>query len=430
MAEPLRLGAFALFLREMGWARLHEMPPLDRHALDLALSPEPEPLSPLLTELDELFPETVPSLFSTIQEAERPTTNLEHLSLALDQDEPAPPAAHPADLASVGTEPVYLPEALGLPGPAGHPSEPAAPHLEGQGYPATPAMAILPLPGEEEDSVPLLVPQEYREPAPTPAEAPPAIALKLPAALEVPSETTTMDLPDEPPAPGHGRGRILLLLLLLLAGLGYAGYHWVYRTPGHGRLPTADQPAKSAPRVAPVAPPVQAPAPPVAVPSPGVAVPPPLPAPAKPAPPVSAPAPPKAAAPAKPLPVAKAPEPPVADTIAARLAAIDRGDLALAEKQGEKIVKDTPAGHFTLRLEIACQGDTIRRVAEIFKGQEPDIFLLPMAMRDGRTCYQVLYGRFPSEQAALTQVKRLPASFLADRNRPKPFKFSDLRKVQ
>ncbi len=30
MAEPLRLGAFALFLREMGWARLHEMPPLDR----------------------------------------------------------------------------------------------------------------------------------------------------------------------------------------------------------------------------------------------------------------------------------------------------------------------------------------------------------------------------------------------------------------
>jgi len=96
LAEPLRLGAFALFLREMGWARLHEMPPLDRHALDLALSPEPEPLSPPLAEA---FPETVPSLFSTIQEAARPTTNLEHLSQALDQEpsseEPGPGQAPP-----------------------------------------------------------------------------------------------------------------------------------------------------------------------------------------------------------------------------------------------------------------------------------------------------------------------------------------------
>ena len=34
LTEPLRLGTFALFLREIGWARLHEMPPLDRQALD------------------------------------------------------------------------------------------------------------------------------------------------------------------------------------------------------------------------------------------------------------------------------------------------------------------------------------------------------------------------------------------------------------
>ena len=32
----------------MGWARLHEMPPLDRQALDLALEPEGQPPSPPL----------------------------------------------------------------------------------------------------------------------------------------------------------------------------------------------------------------------------------------------------------------------------------------------------------------------------------------------------------------------------------------------
>ena len=60
----------------------------------------------------------------------------------------------------------------------------------------------------------------------------------------------------------------------------------------------------------------------------------------------------------------------------------------------------------------------------------PDLFLLPIAMRDGRSCYQVLYGRFPSEAVAEKQRKRLPASFLADRNRPKLFRFSDIPKHQ
>jgi len=83
-----------------------------------------------------------------------------------------------------------------------------------------------------------------------------------------------------------------------------------------------------------------------------------------------------------------------------------------------------------LRLEIACQGDTIRRLVGIFKGKEPDIFLLPIGMRDGRVCYQVLFGRFPTLPAAEKQLKRLPASFLADRNRPKIFRFSEIPKLQ
>ena len=389
MAEPLRLGAFALFLREMGWARLHEMPPLDRHALDLALSPEPEPLS---LPLPEPFPETVPSLFSTIQEAALPTTNLEHLSQALDQEPPPAPA-----------EPLYLPEALGQAAPA--PAFPPPAELavdRGEGYPPTPAMPIE-APPEELEELPLpLVPLEYQTP------------VQLTAPPEQVGETPSRPAPA--PAPGKGLRRTLVALFLL-AILGGAGYLWLNRARLMARF---KRPGPVAPAVA-----VQAPEPP------------------PPPPPVAAPAPPAPAAPAaepeaQPAPVAKSRIPagdtvkaePVDSSIPARLKALEQGDLDLAMRQGQRLAKGIPPGHWTLRLEIACQGDTIRRLVEIFKGKGPDIFLLPIGMRDGRVCYQVLYGRFPTQAVAEKQLKHLPASFLADRNRPKIFRFSDIPKLQ
>lgn len=80
--EPLRFGSFALFLREMGWAKLHELPPLDRAAMDLALAQEPEP--PSLPLPEPTTQDLAPSLFASIEAAAKPTTNLEHLSQALD----------------------------------------------------------------------------------------------------------------------------------------------------------------------------------------------------------------------------------------------------------------------------------------------------------------------------------------------------------
>jgi septal ring-binding cell division protein DamX len=112
------------------------------------------------------------------------------------------------------------------------------------------------------------------------------------------------------------------------------------------------------------------------------------------------------------------------------LKALEQGDLDQAVRQGQRLAQDVPPGHWTLRLEIACQGETIRRLVGIFTGAEPDIFLLPLAMRDGRVCYQVFYGRFATQAAADKQLKHLPASFLADRNRPKKFRFSELPKAQ
>jgi len=463
LAEPLRLGAFAIFLREMGWARLHEMPPLDKHVLDLALTPEPEPPSPPLAEA---LPETVPTLFSTIQEAERPTTNLEHLSHAMDHEvgdrlaevepeagqdeepfsfEPFPDLALPTDSEFAAAE---------------APPEPVAalPVLERPAFGATPALPLEPLYEEaEEPRVALKLPVEFQEPGPLPAAA---------ADAQEPAVAREQAAQPEASAPGRGR-RWLLAVLLVLVCVAGATYYWLGRaTSTAPRVPPPPPPprAVTTPGVA-VPPPapsasVPAPAPSSAAPAVAAAPPPTAPSPGKTAPaapaagttapaaPVAAPVtastappahgtaappPPVPAPSAKPAPVA-APSPAepatVATSPAVRLKTLEQGDLATAVQQGRALVRQTSAGAWTLRLEIACLGETIQRLPETFKDREPDLFLLPMAMRDGRTCYQVLYGRFPSRQAAEQEVNHLPATFLANGNNPKPFRFGEIPKGQ
>ena len=378
-AEPMRVGAFALFLREMGWARLHEMPPVDKQALDLALSPEPEPLSAPLTEPPV---EAAPSLFATIQEAARPTTNLEHLSQALDEEPPPAP------------EPLYLPEGLQVPGIPEAPPEPEV-HVEtGQ--------ADLPTPSVELPPLPEALPEEPR------------------VMLTIPPEDAPEDLP--PPEPELPRPSSLRWAVLggLLAVCLLGGFFWMRRRgrppvpkplPGEPAQPVAVQPkaepANSVPQ--PAEPPKAEPAPPE---------------PAKPEPKTEPKAEPKPEP--KPEPKAK----PIGASIPERLEALRKGDLVKAVAQGAQRVKDAPSGHFVLRLEIACQGDTIRRVSELFKDGKPDLFILPMKLRDGRTCYQVLYGNFPGKDAAEKEMKHLPPAFQGERNRPKLFKFSEIPKEQ
>jgi len=346
--EPFRLGGFALFLREIGWARLHELPPLDRRALELALEPSQPPLSPALPEPP---PEPQPSLFSEIHASQHPTTNLEHLSEALDR---------------LGPED-ELPD-LDLP-------EPDLP---------------------EPVAVPVATPER---PLPIQHEAQEAFG-----STEVPEP------PSPPPAP-PSRGPLALFLILALGA--WAGFRFLHRRSG------APQPSKPAPATAPLQGMAQAP----------VQVPPAIPT-EKPetAPPLKAepPAGPKA----EPKPEAK-PEPTTETRPAGpasradRLKAISAGSWKLALAQGEAQRKHL-RGKWTLRLEIACQGDTVQHAASLFKGQDPDLFLLPMAMRDGRTCYQVFLGEYRSEAAALRAAKRLPAPFLAEGNRPRPFRVAEI----
>ncbi len=342
-AEPFRLGAFVLFLREMGWARLHELPPLDRRALERALDPAEPALTPALPEPP---PVAQPSLFAEIHASQRPTTNLEHLSEALDE--------------------------LG--------------------------------PDDELDDLPQTVPMPP-DPEPEPA---------LPIHHEASGSTEFQEPPppaDPGPEPASRRRPLILLFLLVLVVLGatWFGLRQAARSrratpapsaspaPAAKPLPAAPEPAKPAPTPEPEKK-AEAEAP-------------------KPQAPVPDPAP-------TPIPAQK-PDPAPAASRADRLQTILKGDLSQAVAQGA-LQRKALQGRWTLRLEIACQGATIQHAADLLKGQDPDLFLVPMTLRDGRTCYQVFLGSFGSEAAAREAARRLPPLFHAEGNRPKPFRVAQI----
>jgi len=339
---PFRRGAFVRCLREMGGARLHELPPLDRRALELAL----DPVEPAITPpLPDPAPAPQPSLFAEIHASQHPTTNLEHLSEALDQ---------------LGAE------------------------------------------------------DEVAEPLPPPASVEPA----LPIHHEAEGRTEVPEPPLEPSSPGTPRRPLLLLAIPLILGALWAGYLLVRRRAQGAPA----QPPKQTTVPKSVVPPPPAPDLTQPTAKDGVV----LEEPAKsqlPPPESPRPEPPKPETtppPPAPKPVSEGPA-----SQAERFQTILQGDLKRATAQGA-LQRKALQGRWTLRLEIACQGSTIQQAAELLKAQGPDLFLLPMAMRDGRTCYQVFMGSYGSEAAAKAAAKKLPAPFLAEGNRPKPFRVAQI----
>ncbi|WP_243300916.1 DUF4388 domain-containing protein [Geothrix oryzisoli] len=347
--EPFRLGAFILFLREMGRVRLQGPPPLQ--VLEF---PEPVPAPPAAPPPPPPPPPaSYPSLIEAIQASQVPTTNLDHLSEELDQLGPEDEVEEPPYLA--GNQP--------------------------------------PLPGDR----------------PLPIQQTAAGSTEFP----------------EPPhlEPRSSSRRPLVLALILLVALGFwGGLRWYKRNPIILPRLTQSAPENPPPQVKPAPPTTEQTSKPEAKAAPDPTSPVEVKAPVRPAPAEPVPAPPKPAA----KPAAK---PPAVPSKAERLKAIREGQWKLTLAQGTALAA-TVQEKWTLRLEIACQGDTVQNAAGLLKGRDPDLFLLPMTMRNGRTCYQIFFGIYGSEAAALAAAKHLPAPFLAAGNRPKPFRVGDIPRRQ
>ena len=312
--EPMRLGAFALFLREMGLARLQFGPPPEPAESRVELAP---PVSPLV---------------ASSEAAQHPTVDLNHLAGSLDAlDEP---------------------ESLDV-------------------------SAELPPPSDGPDF-------RIRESA---------------GSVDVP--------PSDPPAPRSSKGGWIALLMVLGLAAAYAGWRWTAQAkPPAPPVPQAEAPKPESEVLTPaVRNPTTAPAPEAPVES-------------KPAP---------EPAPAEPKPVAE-PKPAADPSAAARWASLHKNDWEGALAQGSAhraALKDA----WVLRLEVACQPDTLARAVAAFK-EPADLFLVPMAMKDGRTCRQVCLGRFASEAEAQAAIAHLPALFTDGGAKPRPFQASALPEKQ
>jgi hypothetical protein len=189
---------------------------------------------------------------------------------------------------------------------------------------------------------------------------------------------------------------VLGLVLLGLAGWG--GWKWLAR-------PTAPAPEISSVSPPPAAPPVPVPA-----------------ATGEPAP-ATSPSPGATAASPAPAPAEKNAKPP-------HLACIEAGDLAGAAELGRQKLSALDKEHWTLRLDIAYESTTVVNLVKSMPGQEESCFLLPIRMKDGRTCYQVFLGDFPTESAALAKRAELPAWYTRRGNAPIPFKLGALPEQQ
>ncbi len=438
-AEPVRVGALALFLKEMGWAEARpaedtpDLVPVPPAVLPAAGDPEalvvlapPAPMEP--PELTETRPIQAqpppgeesarrPSLIEHIQAAQLPTANLdrmaEQLDLVLDPAAGAPrsrrepPLRDDDEITAENPVPPDLPET----------HEDAAWHVEeGQ--------ALLPEPSEAgaEEEPPLPLRLEPLEPGPEPFP-------------ELPAPAPPAEAPDFRPRYRRGprKHSLLLLGLPFLAVLGLAW--WVFRAappvepspsplphPGEPKatgpaLPAGPVPGDGAPEPAPAAPQPATPRPD----APGPATP----TPDVPKPAAQEPASPK---PVVPVPAVSKPAAPGAGAPPAdvRWATLRTGKVEEALAQGRAHLKTLPASRWILRLEIACQAETLRNAALWMEPRSKDLFILPMELRSGQTCNQLFLGSFGSRAEAEAEIAKLPPPFREGGNKPRAFQVSEI----
>jgi len=91
------------------------------------------------------------------------------------------------------------------------------------------------------------------------------------------------------------------------------------------------------------------------------------------------------------------------------------GDYRAAARHFGKQVSEGPGG-YTVQLLMACQDDTVRRAVENGRSS-PELFILSTTFQ-GRSCYRVYWGRYPSQKRAQEAMLRdIPSAFLRERPR-------------
>jgi hypothetical protein len=372
-AEPMRTGAFALFLREIGWAKLYELPPLDRKALDKALA-VPDPTK----DPDAISPRSM--LFTAIEEAGKQTVNLGDLSSMLD--------SIPTELETGGLNTEDFEE------------EPAVTEDLDDQTPEPepePIGRVLPLSPLESEESPIVIHHEDSDEnkRPTFGESSGYDTRKLKFRFFRMDKKTLR------------RIFLILIALALIGCLGWWGIKALLDLSESGgapdnlkvsikdTVPKPDPPdtrpaaeTPSTPQEPPEAPPQ---APPTTLPTQQPAD--------------------------SQQPTQTQPAPPPVEkkdldfSTQTRFRAIFDGNIADARSQGKAYKESLTKATWTIRLVVACETTSLQNCAKELINSKPDLFLTAIRLRDGRDCNQLFVGKFADKAAAEAQSKKLPVFF-------------------
>jgi septal ring-binding cell division protein DamX len=83
----------------------------------------------------------------------------------------------------------------------------------------------------------------------------------------------------------------------------------------------------------------------------------------------------------------------------------------MALEQGKAHFGAMPKTGWTVRLIMACQGESLQNCAHTLGPMRPDFFLMPYRLRNGMNCYQLFVGRYPSQSAAEAERKKIVDAF-------------------
>ena len=74
------------------------------------------------------------------------------------------------------------------------------------------------------------------------------------------------------------------------------------------------------------------------------------------------------------------------------------------------------SGSYSIQLLLACQDDTLRRAVDSGRGS-PELFILSTTFQ-GRSCYRLYWGRYPTQKRAQEALLRdIPSAFRRERPR-------------
>jgi septal ring-binding cell division protein DamX len=97
-------------------------------------------------------------------------------------------------------------------------------------------------------------------------------------------------------------------------------------------------------------------------------------------------------------------------------AAPDRAKWARRAERDARRARADRRARYTVQLELVCEIASLEDAARY--DRPAGSMWVAAAQHGGRTCFRVLWGRYPTLEAARRAKERVPAFFTTPRNRP------------